>query len=156
MHEILFRAKRLSNGEEVFGDFMTRAVVAGTWKKNIIRSYYMTHNGGTAVHYEIDRRTLSRYIGIRDDSVDKTAASLGIDSKGIKIFENDIVDVYQYDEVYYGRYLVSYVPDNYAVAQFDLVPYDDEYNRIAHYNDEGAIFVVGNRFDGKEYILGCA
>ena len=75
--DILFRGKRLDNGEWVFGDLMTK---------------YPHHEGLTivehgCVYHEVDPKTVGQYLALFDDN-------------GDEIYQGDIVKVHHKGETY--------------------------------------------------------
>lgn len=72
MREILFKAKRIDNGEWVQGYYV----------KGATRHCILPHLGGYP-KWDIDETTLCQYTGLTDNN-------------GNKIWENDIVDIQHY------------------------------------------------------------
>lgn len=70
MREILFRGKRVDNGEWTYGDLLTPTDIMDVWE--------ISENTGMGNRYEIDPETVGQYTGLKDKN-------------GKKIFEGDIV-----------------------------------------------------------------
>ena len=139
MREILFRAKRIDNGEWVEGyygikgkgtDIENHYIMVPTFQSSIGNYDYMCYF--TDVH--IDSETLCQYTGLKDKN-------------GNRIWENDIVRIKNSMdegigniEFYGGMWYVDEEPSN---SLYDIVEYDD-----------GELEVIGNIFDTPELLKG--
>ena len=122
MREILFKAKRLSDGKWVYGDL-------NQLQDSTIIHWY---NNGCRVADEVDPSTVCQYTGLTDKN-------------GKKIFEGDIV------KTKYGRLCVVCFKNLPGFSGFDLEPVEcvqkapDGYDLWERENLE----VIGNIHDGE-------
>lgn len=140
MREILFRAKRIDNGEWVEGyygikgkgtDIENHYIMVPTFQSSIVNCDYMCYF--TDVY--IDPETLCQYTGLNDKN-------------GNRIWENDIVKIENSIdegigniEFYGGMWYVDGEPIN---SLYDIMEYDD----VAE------VEVIGNIFDNPELLKG--
>ena len=124
MREILFRAKRLDNGEWIYGDLLTPTDIMDVWE--------ISENTGMGDRYEIDPETVGQYTGLKDRN-------------GNKIFEGDII---QYQPEYATEPIhsvVEYCADKFNYPAFDLKNHDYEANGLQCAHEEGVgCEVIGN------------
>ena len=138
MREILFRGKRVDNGEWVYGGILQTE----NWTSIFT---YKDYQGGIneppscdVEDYEVIPSTIGQYTGLTDKN-------------GIEIFEGDIVKSCEYDDVYFVKYFDN---DNYSA--FDCVPDVPlcECNGLSYLVNEEGCKVIGNIHDNPELLKG--
>lgn len=138
MREILFRGKRLDNGEWVIGFITAACDCAG-------RLYFIEQPAqdlDDCNHsYEVDFTTVGQYTGLTDDN-------------GNKIFEGDIIRVKSFDWDYEYTTKVYYSSHTLCV---NLCNQDYDYTSIGFANDvwdeeNSVVEVIGNIYDNPELL----
>lgn len=131
MREILFRGKRIDNGEWVEGYYSpVRLPIVGEI------GHFINENGYRAI--EVKKETVSEFTGLKDKN-------------GKNIFEGDIIAIDE-DSIYYhtasgivrtykGMWVSFYLPDAHG---------GDCYDEIYRINSERE--VIGNIFDNPELL----
>lgn len=131
MREILFKAKRLDNGEWVEGYYWTNL-----FGNHFIRNAQDKSGRFAIDDFEIDPNTLCQFTGLTDKD-------------GNKIWENDIVDVsgcwWKLTDI--TRYLVEW--DEILTGFSPFVDYDSDCDRY-HYPENSK--VIDNKFDNPELL----
>ena len=153
MREILFRAKRLDNGEWVEGNLVFSLDADEEWKTIIIpiRNSYMFSSGnededlGFENWHRVDLKTVGQYTGLTDKN-------------GQKIWENDIIDAKD-------SWWNAYGPAGHS-SPIILVEWSDYfcgYEPFANYDCDCGVYicpdevkVIGNIFDNPELLKGGA
>lgn len=122
--EILFRGKRLDNGEWVEGYFV-----------NLWLIHYQKHQpiitDNNAVSYDVDPSTVSQYTGLTDKN-------------GKKIFEGDIMAFTAYGFDYVGT--VEFVDGSFSIMCEHASPFLDQ-----AVSKHGA-YIIGNMHDNPELL----
>lgn len=133
MREILFRGKRVDNGEWVYGSFIPDLceLLYGNKLDGFIKPFGKTRKERLMV--EVDRKTVGQYTGLRDKN-------------STRIFEADIVKVY---DVYCNETVVGVV--EFCDGSFRIYDKDfTSYDRWMYCKVE----VIGNVFDNPELLEG--
>lgn len=141
MREILFRAKRIDNGEWVEGQY---AYILNSKTENGEPIKHFICNGTNVFNYEVDPETLCQYTGFKDKN-------------GNRIWENDIISINTYDymepsEDFFGKVVYCEAWACWCIQQ------PDNENPIPLCECEGSYqtdrFVEGNVFDNPELLKG--
>lgn len=135
MRKILFRAKRLDNGEWVEGFYVC---LNGT--EHMIYSGYAETDCGEFYpdYFQVDPETVCQYTGLKDKNY-------------MKIFENDVVRDCNED---YEVVAVKYY-DHIGYAAFDVEPdIDCDCNGLSYLIELQSLEVIGNIFDNPELMKG--
>lgn len=124
--DILFRGKRLDNGEWVYGDLMTK---------------YPHHKGlaiieNGHVYHEVDPETVGQYTGLKDRN-------------GVKIFEGDYIYHHWHKDTAYLVWHERYIC-------FVGKPFEEDTSKTYHYQkpDEPDLEVIGNIHDNPKLLEG--
>lgn len=135
MREILFRGKRVDNGEWVKGFYVN---VPEHYKPEMSgKSYIVSINNG--ISFEVAPETVCEFTGL-------------IDKNRTKIFEGDIV---RYRPEYWCepiQSVVEYYADKWNYPAFDLKDHDYEANGLQCAHEEGCCEVIGNLYDNFELL----
>lgn len=135
MREILFRAKRKSNGKWIEG-YIYKQIV------NLNDEYYI-RRGDT--DYLVVPETVGQFTGLTDKN-------------GNKIFEGDIVHaVYQVGyvgckDIDYGIGVVKYCASYYGGASYEIEIIGESYSRVFTASLENGVEVIGNVYDNPELL----
>lgn len=146
MREILFKAKRIDNGEWVEGYYCKwlkgeRIITYSEKETNCIITWMS--NGGMS-RYEVDPETLCQFTGLTDKN-------------GKRIWENDIIK-YHFGEIYapikYGYYQNCFDSQKTEHVGFYVDWTGDECLRkdLGYWIDMVYAMPVGNIFDNKELL----
>lgn len=136
MREILFKAKRIDNGEWVEGYYLRDQYHIGG--KDII--FYRKDSDRFTVYTDIiDPETLCQFTGL-------------CDKNGKKIWENDIVNHNgEYAQVKFGRYCSSFDYGNYNFGFYVDFPEETFYRKELGYWCR-KVETAGNVFDNPELL----
>ena len=140
MREIIFRGKRIDNGEWVYGGILQ----TDNWSEiSVVTDYYgnMYEPPSCEVDsYEVIPETVGQYTGLTDKN-------------GKMIFEGDIVQ-------YYGTYALEvYIENGHTKTRwFDTVTKREYTELFFGYDEEayGECEIVGNIYDNPELLKGGA
>lgn len=134
--EILFRGKRMDNGEWVYGFYVH--IPCGRFEKDEYLIQTIKENGKIGMLEEVDPATIGQYTGLSDKN-------------GVKVFKDDICRCRMMDDdgkIYdAGVYVVEWYKEN---AMFTLMSPNEEleFGFMAEYE------VIGNIHDNQEFLGG--
>lgn len=137
--EILFRGKRVDNGEWIYGDLLTPTDIMDVWE--------ISENTGMGDRYEIDPETVGQYTGITDKNE-------------TKIFEGDIVCTRYSDgkiccsgdvQFCYGVYGAEWIEQK---KNKGMVGCWGQLHNLRRFDDDiiNHIEVIGNIYDNPELL----
>lgn len=137
MREILYRGKRVDNGEWVEGDLL-RSRGKCYIHEHIDPFDYLGELSGFIKMYEVAPETVSEFTGLTDKN-------------GKKIFEGDIV---KWTDEYFNDYKseVIYHCDKYNYPAFDFEKHDYECNGLQYAHEDCYLEVIGNIHDNPELL----
>ena len=139
MREILFKAKRIDNGEWVEGSYIKSQPINEYAKTNA--SMIICENGkGKLV--QIDETTLCQYTGMTDKN-------------GNKIWENDILE-WEFENIPSDYYECVWLEDECAFAFKNGNDYTNPVDCYDEYSDHFCMKVIGTTFDNPELVKGGA
>ena len=124
MREILFRGKRIDNGEWVEGYFVNLSLMH-------YQKYQPIITDNNAVSYDVDPSTVGQYTGLTDKN-------------GKKIFEGDIMAFTAYGFDYVGT--VEFADGSFSVMCEHTSPFLDQ-----AVSKRGA-YIIGNMHDNPELL----
>lgn len=143
MREILFKAKRLDNGEWVEGSLISTEDNSGFILRSKTKAFIPkgTNTFCSTECYEIDQTTLCRYTGL-------------VDKNGQKIWENDILKCKKYIGGNFVDYCieVGYVEMKHGAFGLHRIKNDAYYRPFKDWLEDYEYEVVGNIFDDKELL----
>lgn len=128
MREILFRAKRIDNGEWVEGNYVKAELIHEDGYE-----HYIIETMRRGKTYEIDPETLCQYTGLKDKN-------------GNRIWENDIVSGY-----FNHKKITGFI--KYGSNAVYYIEREGSYG-IHLDNSEDWLEVIGNIFDNPELLKG--
>lgn len=127
MREILFRGRRVDNGEWAYGSLI---IETNPFDKDMVMTHIYDNFYNEII---VDRRTIGQYTGLKD-------------AKGTRVFEADIVKVY---DVYCNETVVGVV--EFCDGSFRIYDKDfTSYDRWMYCKVE----VIGNAYDNQELLEG--
>ena len=132
MREILFRGKRVDNGEWVYSSFIMHDK-----ERKVLLAEVELFDGEK--WRAVDPETVGQFIGLTDKN-------------GKKIFEGDIV---QYQPEYWCepmQSVVEYCADKWNYPAFDLKDHDYAANGLQCAHEEEGCEVIGNIHDNPELL----
>ena len=140
MREILFRAKRIDNGEWVEGQY---AFILNPITESGEPIKHLICNGTNIFNDEIDLETLCQYTGMKDKN-------------GNRIWENDIVVCKQYIGGNFVDYHIEYgyVEMKYGAFGIHRSNPDAYYRPFKDWLEDYEYEVIGNIFDTPELLKG--
>ena len=139
MREILFRGKRVDNGEWVEGHYADEPYTKNTYNRG-----YILENEKDLFAKPVDLRTVGQYTGLTDKN-------------GRKIFEGDIIHL-EYSQVFFGGvYFGEYTAEvSYKKGCFiaDGTNNGDEIETPLFGFDNDELEIIGNIHDNPELLGG--
>ena len=140
MREILFKAKRIDNGEWVEGFYecdpdLDHHYIVGF-------EYYTSENGleREIFSHDVNKETISQYTGLTDKN-------------GNKIWENDVLE-WEFANIPSDYYECVWLEDECAFAFKNGNDYTNPVDCYDEYSDHFCMKVIGNIFDNAELVKG--